>query len=135
MLEGSIQKGKSGPQSLNSHEITNIIQSVLEKCKREKNWKSESNCFPVNAWFDKECKMERRTLKKTGKEKMNVKLYKQILKRKKDEFMQTRREELICLSKNNPKLFWQELRPRKKQIENYITAQQWFEYAKKLYEK
>ena len=49
--------------------------------------------------------MARRTLKKTGKEKMNVKLYMQILKRKKDEFMQTRREELIYLGKNNPKNF------------------------------
>jgi len=66
---------------------------------------------------------------------MNVKLSKQILKRKKDEFMQTRREELIYLSKNNPKLFWKELQPRKKQIENNITANQWFEYARQLYEK
>ena len=45
----------------------------------------------MNAWFDEECKMARRTLKKAGKEKMNLKLYKHILKRKKDEFMQTRR--------------------------------------------
>lgn len=79
--------------------------------------------------------MARRTLKKAGKEKMNVKLYKQILKRKKDEFMQTRREELIYLSKNNSKLFWQKLQPRKKQIENNIIANQWFEYARQLYEK
>ena len=49
--------------------------------------------------------MARRTLKKVGKEKMNVKLYKQILKRKKYEFMRKRREELIYLSKNNPKFF------------------------------
>ena len=68
--------------------------------------------------------MARRTLKKARKEKMNVKLYKQILKEKKDEFMQTRRVELIYLRKNNPKLFWQELQPRKKQIENNITANQ-----------
>ena len=67
--------------------------------------------------------------------KMNVKLYKQILKRKKDEFMQTRREELIYLGKNNPKLFWQEIQPRKKKIENNITSNQWFEYARQLYEK
>ena len=44
-------------------------------------------------------------MKKARKEKMNVKLYKQILKIKKDEFIQTRREELIYLSKNNPNLF------------------------------
>ena len=49
--------------------------------------------------------------------------------------MQTTREELIYLGKNNPKLFWQELQPRKKEIENNITANQWFEYARQLYEK
>ena len=49
--------------------------------------------------------------------------------------MQTRREELIYLGKNNPKLFWQELQPRKKQIENNITAKQWFDYARQLYDR
>ena len=44
-------------------------------------------------------------MKKAGEEEKKVNLYKQILKRKKDEFMQTRREELIYLGKNNPKLF------------------------------
>ena len=79
--------------------------------------------------------MARRTLKKIGKEKMNVKLYKKILKRKKYEFMQTRREELIYLGKNNPKILWQELQPRKKKIENNITTNQWFEYARQLSQK
>ena len=106
MLERLIQKEKTGFQSFNSHELTNIIQRALEKCKRAKNRKSESNCFPVNDLFDEECKMARRTLKKKGKEKMNVKLYKQILKRKKYEFMQTSQEELIYLGKNNPNIFW-----------------------------
>jgi hypothetical protein len=45
------------------------------------------------------------------------------------------REELIFLGKNNPKLFWKELQTRKKQTENNITACQWFEYAKQLYEQ
>ena len=45
-------------------------------------------------------------MKNTCKEKMNVKLYKKILKRKKDEFMQISPEELIYLGKNNPKLLW-----------------------------
>ena len=79
--------------------------------------------------------MARRTLKKIGKEKMNVNLYKKILKRKKYEFMQTRRKVLIYLGKNNPKKFWQELQPRKKKIENNITSNEWFEYARQLYEK
>lgn len=91
MLERLVRKEKTGFKSFNSDELTNITQSALEKCKRAKNRKSESICFPVNAWFDEECKMGRRTLKNAGKEKMNVKLYKHILKRKKDEFMRTRR--------------------------------------------
>ena len=54
MIERLIQKDKIGFKSFNNHELTNIIQSALEKCKREKNRKSESNCFLVNAWFDEE---------------------------------------------------------------------------------
>ena len=50
-------------------------------------------------------------------------------------FLQTRREELIYLGKNNPKLFWHEIQLRKKQIKNNITTNQWFEYARQLYEK
>jgi len=44
-------------------------------------------------------------------------------------------EELVYLSKSNPKIFWQELQPRKKQIENNVTFNQWFGYARQLYEK
>jgi hypothetical protein len=49
--------------------------------------------------------------------------------------MISRREELIFLGKNNPKLFWKELQTKKKQTENNITAYQWFKYAKHLYEQ
>ena len=66
--------------------------------------------------------MARRTLKKEGEGQMDVKLYKQILKKKKYEFMQTRREELIYLGKNNPKIFWRALQPGKKKFENNITV-------------
>ena len=103
--------------------------------QERKNRKSETNCFPANAWFDKECKRARRNLRESNKTNLDIKAYKQILKNKKINFMFTRREELIFLGKNNPKLFWKELQPRKKQTENNITATQWFEYAKKLYEQ
>lgn len=79
--------------------------------------------------------MVRETLKKVREEKMNVKIYKKILKSKKDYFMQKTREELIYLGKNNPKQFWQDLQPRKKQIKNNITSNQWFDDARQLYEK
>jgi hypothetical protein len=48
--------------------------------------------------------------------------------------MVSRREELIFLGKNNPKLFWKELQPKKVQTENNITASKWFDYARQLYE-
>ena len=49
--------------------------------------------------------------------------------------MVSRREELIILGKNNPKLFWKELQANKKQTENNFTSDQWLEYARKLYER
>jgi hypothetical protein len=36
---------------------------------------------------------------------------------------------------SNPKLFWKELQTRNIQTKNNIITYQWFEYAKKLYEK
>ena len=49
--------------------------------------------------------------------------------------MVSRREELIFLGKNSPKLFWKELQPKKVQTENSITASKWFNYARQLYEQ
>lgn len=49
--------------------------------------------------------------------------------------MVLRREELIFLGKNNPKLFWKVLQLRKVKIENNITTSKWFTYARQLYEQ
>jgi hypothetical protein len=128
-LKRLFNKEKIPPQGLHSHELTNLIQSALTKCKRAKNRKSKTNCFSVNAWFDEECKTTRKTLKESSHKEISLKAYKQIVRKKKVDFMISRREELIFLGKNNPKLFWKELQMRKKQTENNITAYQWFEYA------
>ena len=48
--------------------------------------------------------------------------------------MVSRREELIFLGKNNPKLFWKELQSKKIQTGNSITTSKWFDYARQLYE-
>ena len=68
---------------LRSHEVTYLIQSAFAECKREKIKKSETNCFSVNAWFDEECKKERRMWKESNKDNINHKAYKQILRKKK----------------------------------------------------
>ena len=74
-------------------------------------------------------------MKESNQKEIDFKAYKQILRKKKADFMISRREELIFLGKNNPKLFWKELQTIKKQTENNITASQWLEYAKQLYEQ
>ena len=57
----------------------------------------------------------RRSAKRQGESgenqtrKTDLKSYKQIIRKKKIDFMVSRREELILLGKNNPKLFWKEL--------------------------
>ena len=110
---------------LHSHKLTLLIQIALAECKREKIKKSETNCLPVNAWFDEECKKARRMWKESDKDNIKLKAYKKILRRKTTDFMVSRREELIFLGKNNPKLFWKELQPRMMQTENNISSSKW----------
>lgn len=109
----------------------------MRTCKVQKNKikKSKTILFPVNAWFDEECKKARRMWKESNKDNIKLKSYKQLLSKKKAHFMVSRREELIFLGKNNPKLFWKELQPKKIQIGNNITASKWFDYTKQLYEQ
>jgi hypothetical protein len=116
-LKRLFNKKKISSQGLYSHELTNLIQSALTECKRAKNRKSETNYFLVNVWFDEECKTTRKTLKELSHKEISIKTYKQIVRKKKTDFMISRREELIFLGKNNPKLFWKELQTKKKQTE------------------
>ena len=134
-LERLFQKEKITIHNLQSHELTHLIQCALAKCNREKIKKLETNCFQVNAWFDEECKKARRMWKGSNKDNVKLKSYKQLLSKKKANFMVSRRDELIFLGKNNPKLFWKELQPKKIQIGNNITASKQFDYARQLYEK
>jgi hypothetical protein len=134
-LERLFEKEEISFHGLHSHGLTHLIQSALAECKRAKIKKSETNCFPVNAWFDEECKKARRRWKESNKDNIKLKAYQQIVRKKKVDFMVSRREELIFLGKNNPKLFWKELQPKKVQTENNITASKWFDYARQLYEQ
>ena len=68
--------------------------------------------------------------KESNKDNIKLKSYKHLLSKKKANFMVSRREELIFLGKNNPKLFWKELQLKKIQIGNNITASKWFDYAR-----
>jgi hypothetical protein len=89
----------------------------------------------MHARFDEECKKTRRRWKESNKDNIKVKAYKHIVRKKNVDFMVSRRENVIFLGKNNPKLFWKELQPKKVQTENNITASKWFDYARQLYEQ
>jgi len=73
--------------------------------------------------------------KESNNDNIKNKDYKKLLSKKKVDVMVSRREELIFLGKNNPKLFWKELQPRNIQIGNSITTSKWFDYARQLYER
>lgn len=113
MLERLCENEKITIHNLHSYELTHLIQCALAKCKRIKIKKFETNCFSVNAWFDEECKQARRMWKESNKDNVNLKSYKQLFSKKKVDCMVSRREELIFLRKNNPKLFWKKLQLKK----------------------
>ena len=87
MLERLLEKEKILIHSLHSYKLTNLIQSALAECKREKIKKFETNCFSVNSWFDEECKKARTMWKESNKDNIKLKSYKQILRKKKVDFM------------------------------------------------
>ena len=45
VLERLFKEEKTQSEGFYSHELTYLIQRALSKCKREKNKKSETNCF------------------------------------------------------------------------------------------
>jgi hypothetical protein len=91
-LERLFEKEEISLHGLHNHGLTHLIQSTLAECKRTKIKKSEKNCFPVNAWFDEECKKARRRWKESNKDNIKLKAYKQIVRKKKVDFMVSRRE-------------------------------------------
>jgi hypothetical protein len=97
MLERLFKKEEISFHGLHSHGLTHLIQSALAECKREKIKRSETNCFLVNDWFDEECKKARRRWRESHKDNIKLKAYKAIIKKKKVDFMVSRREELIFL--------------------------------------
>ena len=71
-LERLCKREEIPSQGLNNQQLTNSVT----KCKRAKNRKRETNCFPVNAWFDEECKKARRRWKESNWKEKELKRYK-----------------------------------------------------------
>ena len=120
-LERFFEKEKITIHDFYSHELTHLIQCAPAKCKRAKINKSETNCFLVNAWFDKECKKAWRMWKESNKDNIKLKAYKQLLIKKKADFM-VLREELIFLGKNKPNYFGRSSNQKRYKLEIILQA-------------
>ena len=84
------------------------IIKALEECKRSRATREAKNTFPANPWFDEECKRAKRNWKK-NMNRESRKEYDQLIKKKKEEYVNRRRIELINLGKSSPRKFWKEL--------------------------
>lgn len=86
-----------------------IIHKVLKTCERYCIRKRAANTFSTNLWYDQKCKAAKRSIK--GKDmKIEVKKkYAKLIQTEKEEYVNTRRRELISLIKHNPKYFCKEL--------------------------
>lgn len=137
-LRGMISSPKRGDtitdqQKVSKEALVPIILKALQKCKRTMPKKEAKNTSPTNPWFDEECKLAKRKLRKSmNKENKNE--YMELLRGKKEAYVRMRRLELITLGKQNPKKLWKELQQKRKQIINIITRIQWLEYTRTLYE-
>lgn len=100
-------------QKVSTDALVPIILKALEKCQRTKAKKEANNTFPTNMWFDEECKLAKRKLRKSMN-KENKKKYEELLRAKKEAYVRMRRLELITLGKQNPKKFWKELQQKRK---------------------
>ena len=88
------------------------IIKALEECKRSRATREAKNTFSANPWFDEECKRAKRNWKK-NMNKESRKEYVQLIKKKKEEYVNRRRIKLINLGQSSPRKFWKELQQKK----------------------
>ena len=93
--------------------------------------------FPVNTWYDEECKTMRKNLQNAlrtndPKAKQYQKQYKSLVKAKKAQYNLEQSELLCKQAKEDPTGFWNKLRGQKPQNINSITDEEWVAAFKRL---
>ena len=126
---------ENGHSHVHSSLLIPIIHKALSACKWSRPSKRATSTFLENLWYDEECKATKRSLKEGKLNKENKRKYEKLVQSKREDYVNTRRKELISLGKYNPKGFWRELQQRKEHTKNRITDVQWLEYARLLYER
>ena len=91
----------------------------------------------TNPWYDKDCKSARKEIKESLDESLKIdkiKLFKFLTIRKKMQCIHKRQENLLHLSKVDPKEFWRQILTRKTKDNNRISLHNCNSYLKRFYE-
>jgi succinate dehydrogenase/fumarate reductase flavoprotein subunit len=122
-----------------------LLQEVLSEAgiaafevAKEQRDESGARGFPVNEWFDWECKDARRRLKEALRREGSAvaeelrKKYRAVIWQKKRMFSKTRTAQLLELAKRQPAKFWGRFKKRIKRVGVQSKAE-WHGYCKGLY--
>jgi len=101
--------------------IQSTIMEHAKACfKRQSNG---TNTFPVNAWFDSECKAQRKvysSLVRSGADLIDQgeakRAFRVLIRRKKRAYQKTMALKMVELAHRNPRQSWQRYRLRRKEI-------------------
>jgi hypothetical protein len=144
------QSLKKKMEKVAAHEIgveegATLLQEVLSEAgiaafgvAKEQRDEIGARGFPVNEWFDWECKDARRRLKEALRRKGSAvagelrKRYRAIIRRKKRMFSKARTAQLLELAKRQPARFWGRFKKRLKRVGVQSKAE-WHRYCKGLY--
>jgi hypothetical protein len=97
----------------------------------------KKNNRTTNPWYDKECKIDRKSIRYASNESLKlykINTYNSLIKRKKGYYINKRQEHLLQLSKIDPKKFWSQILNRNTKENDMIPLRDWNSYLKSIYE-
>ena len=89
------------------HNFTTTLSYSMNKFSIEVSYNKRNS--KTNPWYDKDCKSARRAIKEAVDESLKmdkIKIYKDLTKRKKRQYIRQRQENLLHLFKVALKKFW-----------------------------
>ena len=118
-----------------SHTVTNKMSSNDSR-------PTQNNSTQLNGWYDNECKelrldfhLAEREYRNLGGEMERLKMcelrkkYRKCCRKKRTQFHRNRSDELVALSKSNPRLFWKKIKKTKNKFKANCN---FYEYFKEL---
>jgi oligoendopeptidase F len=122
----------------NTNNLAGYLQNVIVKSASRtfgiKKLRTTTS-FPINTWYDDECKAMRKTLQNAlrtndPRAKQYHKQYKSLVRTKKAKYSLEQSEILCKQAKLDPAGFWKKIKGLKPHINNSITDEKWVEAFK-----